>query len=45
MLPLPFKRKSDVSLDLVFSDGSALNIAGRGAVVELLGQPIYLEDF
>ena len=43
-LPVPFKRKADVRLSLVLNDGTAVNIAGRGAVVELLGQPIRLED-
>lgn len=45
LLPLPFKRKADVSLDLIFADGTTLHVTGRGAVVELLGQPIYLEDY
>lgn len=45
LLPLPFKRKATVKLCLVFTDGQQLKIAGRGAVVELLGQAIYLEDF
>lgn len=45
LLPLPFTRKVDVSLSLIFTDGTALNIYGRGATVALLGQAIYLEDF
>ena len=45
LLPLPFTRKADVSLSLVFSDGTTLNLSGRGVSVELLGQAIYLEDF
>jgi hypothetical protein len=44
LLPLPFKRKAAVSLSLVFADGSSLDLSGRGAAVELLGQAIYLED-
>ena len=44
-LPLPFTRKADVSLSLVFADGASLVLFGRGAAVELLGQAIYLEDF
>ena len=45
LLPLPFTRKADVSLSLVFVDGTSLALSGRGAAVELLGKPIYLEDF
>ena len=45
LLPLPFTRKVDVNLSLIFTDGTALNIHGRGATVALLGQAIYLEDF
>ena len=45
LLPLPFTRKADVSLSLVFADGTSLDVSGRGAAVELLGKAIYLEDF
>lgn len=45
LLPLPFKRKAEVELSLVYADGTGLRIAGRGAVVELLGKATYLEDF
>lgn len=45
LLPLPFTRKADVSLSLIFTNGTSLNISGRGATVVLLGQAIYLEDF
>lgn len=44
-LPLPFTRKADVKLSLVFTDGTSLEISGRGAAVELLGKGIYLEHF
>lgn len=44
LLPLPFKRKVDVKLSLVFTDGMRLQITGHGAVVELLGKAIFLED-
>lgn len=44
LLPLPFKRKVDVKLSLVFTDGAHLDITGQGAVVELLGKAIFLED-
>lgn len=45
VLPLPFKRKVDARLHLVFSDGTQLEIVGTRPIVELLGKPIYLEDF
>ena len=45
LLPLPFTRRADVSLSLVFADRTILELSGRGAAVELLGQAIYLEDF
>ena len=45
VLPLPFTRKADVNLSLVFHDGTSLELSGRGAAVELLGKAIYLEDF
>lgn len=44
VLPLPFKRKVDARLYLVFSDGTHLEIVGTRPIVELLGKPIYLED-
>ena len=44
LLPLPFKRKVDVQLALVFTDGTRLDITGHGAVVELLGKGIFLEE-
>jgi hypothetical protein len=45
LLPLPFKRRIDAKLYLVFSDGARLEVIGTRPTVELLGQPIYLEDF
>ena len=44
LLPLPFKRRGDVTLSLAFTDGTRLEIKGRGASIELLGDAIYLED-
>ena len=45
VLPLPFRRKAEVDLALVFADGTSLRIFGRGAVLELLGKATYLEDY
>ena len=45
LLPLPFKRRAGVSLSLIFADDTRLDLSGRGAALELLGQAIYLEDF
>jgi len=44
LLPLPFTRKADVNLSLVFADATSLELSGRGAAVTLLGKAIYLED-
>jgi hypothetical protein len=45
LVPLPFQRKVDARLYLVFADGSTLEIVGKKPFVELLGTPIFLEDF
>lgn len=45
LIPLPFKRKVGASLCLTFVDGSQVEITGMRPVLELLGAPIYLEDF
>ncbi|HKJ08355.1 MAG TPA: hypothetical protein VKA76_04630 [Gammaproteobacteria bacterium] len=45
LLPLPFKRKVPARLALTFVDGTRLDVSGNRPVVELLGAPIYLEEF
>ena len=45
LIPLPFVRKVDATLYLVFADGAQLEIIGKRPVVELLGTPVFLEDF
>ena len=45
LLVLPFKRKVAARLCLVFSDGGRLEIVGERPSVELLGQPIFVEEF
>lgn len=45
VIPLPFKRKVGARLYLVFVDGVEMEIIGNRPFVELLGTPIYLEDF
>jgi hypothetical protein len=45
LIPLPFKRKVGARLYLAFVDGSQIEISGKRPVLELLGAPIYLEDF
>jgi hypothetical protein len=45
LLPLPFKRKVGAKLWLAFEDGGHTEITGKRPLVELLGKPIYLEDF
>jgi hypothetical protein len=44
-IPLPFKRKVGAKLWLVFIDGLEMQIIGKRPFIELLGTPIYLEDF
>lgn len=45
VIPLPFKRKVGARLYLQFVDGTETEIIGKRPVIELLGTPIYLEDF
>ena len=45
VVPLPFQRKARAKLKLMFADGSEIEIDGDKPVIELLGKPIYLEDF
>lgn len=45
LIPLPFKRKVGARLYLLFVDGAQTEIIGKKPVIELLGTPIYLEDF
>jgi hypothetical protein len=45
LIPLPFKRKVAARLWLLFVDGTQIEIIGEKPVIELLGKPIYLEDF
>ena len=45
LIPLPFKRKVGARLYLLFVDGTETEIVGNKPVMELLGNPIYLEDF
>jgi len=44
LIPLPFARKVDARLYLVFADATRLEIVGRKPFVELLGTAMYLED-
>lgn len=45
IIPLPFMRKVGARLHLVFVDGATIEVTGKRPFVELLGTPIYLEDF
>ena len=45
LIPLPFKRKVAGRLFLTFTDGTEVEIVGEKATIELLGSPIYLEEF
>jgi hypothetical protein len=44
LIPLPFKRRVEAKLYLVFIDGVELAMVGTRPFIELLGTPIYLED-
>lgn len=44
LIPLPFRRKVGAKLNLVFVDGSQMELIGKRPYVELLGPAIYLED-
>ena len=45
LIPLPFKRKVGAVLRITFVDGTDFEIVGAKPFIELLGTPIYLEDF
>lgn len=45
MIPLPFKRKVGARLYLQFADGAEIEVLGKTPVIELLGKPIFVEDF
>ena len=45
LVPLPFKRKVGAILRITFVDGTDFEIASAKPFIELLGAPIYLEDF
>ena len=45
VIPLPFKRKVRAILSLIFIDGGAIEFSGTRPFIELLGTPIYLEDY
>jgi hypothetical protein len=45
MIPLPFKRKVGARLYLQFVDGAEIEVVGETPIIELLGKPIFVEDF
>ena len=45
IIPLPFKRKVGARLYLSFGGGGELELVGSRPYIELLGSPIFLEDF
>jgi len=45
ILPLPFKRKVGATLFLAFVDGTELMLTGSRPYIELLGSPLFLEDY
>lgn len=45
VIPLPFKRKIGARLYLQFADGAKIELVGETPLIELLGKPLYVEDF
>lgn len=45
LIPLPFHRKVGAKLYLQFADDATMEIVGTRPVIELLGEPVFLEDF
>ena len=45
LIPLPFRRKVSARIWLSLPDGQSLTIVGERPLVELLGQPVFLEDY
>ena len=45
IIPLPFKRKVAAKLWLVFVDGTQIEILGDKPLIELLGKPIFIEEY
>jgi hypothetical protein len=45
LIPLPFRRKVGARLYLLFVDGVEADIVGDKPLIDLLGTPIYLEEF
>ena len=45
LIPLPFRRKVAATLRLTFSDGGQMTVTGQRPHIELLGTPIYLDEY
>lgn len=45
LIPLPFRRKVAATLRLTFIDGAQMTLTGMRPHIELLGTPIYLDDY
>jgi hypothetical protein len=45
LVPLPFSRRGEATLVLVFVDGTRLEVRGERPVVELIGTPRFLENY
>ena len=45
LIPLPFRRKVGAKLHLEFVDSTEIEIIDEKPTIELIGKPIYLEDF
>jgi hypothetical protein len=45
LIPLPFRRRGNATLFLVFADGTQFEVTGERPLVELLGAAQFLENF
>ena len=45
MIPLPMSRKGSIVLDFLTTENERISIKGSSIRVELLGEPVYVEEF
>jgi hypothetical protein len=45
MIPLPMSRKGSIILDFLTMENERISVNGSSIRVELLGEPVYVEEF
>ena len=45
LIPVPFETSKPTELRLVFDSVHTVSVTGRGAMLVLIGEPIYVEEF